>query len=1004
MTHARMLRAVLLVAMLLVVAALAVPASGQEPVLTETFDDPTLPGWEHTPEVEVVDGVLRVPALGFAFHGGLWSDLSLTVRARCSGHGDLTILYRWSDVGEYRVRLDGDSVTLQRTAAGLSADLAATPVAISPGEWVQLSVTVAGGEHAVTFDGQSLLAITDSDPLPAGGVGFRVEGEAAGEFDDLEVTAIGEAPLPVEVTPMPGTTPAPEASPAIEALPTPGVISPAEFTWVRTGGPPGGLGYDIRYNFDDPNIWYVTDNFAGVHVSTDNGLTWQPSNTGIPGQAGPTADALPIFCLTVDPHNPQIVWAGTDLTGHIYKSTDGGRTWVEKDEGVTIEYDALTFRGFTIDPRTSDIVYAMAETTKFGWGDQVFDPRGGVVYKTTNGGESWEVIWDGGMPSSLARYLWIDPRDPDVLYISTGIFDRGAVGQEDLETDPFGGLGIPKSTDGGQTWRILNEENGLGMLYIGSLFMHPENPDILLAAAGHVVPEVHYERLFAEGTISAGIYRTTDGGEHWTQVLASPPDLLLQAYSSVEMCPSDPNIAYAGSDMAVYRSGDAGQTWELVAGGEGGWGPPGVRAGWPIDMQCDPRDANRVFANNYSGGNFLSEDGGRTWRNASQGYTGAQVIHVGVDPFDPAKVYAAGRSGGWYSDDGGTSWHGLRDPGEDKAVAPGEWLAVALDASRVNHVLVGGDGILEWTDEESRWQTRIVPPPFGPTVSALVFAPSDPTTVYAGAGHHLTMISPAVGEIFAAGGGLAASHDGGTTWENITPEELTDAIIFDLAVDPTDLQIVYAASRIGLLRATDGGLHWTRVARLPEQQPVRSVAVSPADSRLVLAGVEAQGLHLSTDAGETWQHVAAGLEPNATVYDIVFDPTNPDVVYASDLTSGMYRSVDAGLTWFQINTGLTTRAVMGLSISSDGQHVYVASNGAGVFRLDLDGQPPRAALEASPTVRVGPVLPVGTPSEAQPTAPPEVVPVLCRGGGICPGAAALPVALLGLVWVSRRRS
>jgi hypothetical protein len=75
-------------------------------------------------------------------------------------------------------------------------------------------------------------------------------------------------------------------------------------TWVRTGGPPGGLGYDIRYSFDDPNTWYVTDNFAGVHISTDNGLTWEPANTGIPGQLGFTGDERPIFSLTVDPHDP----------------------------------------------------------------------------------------------------------------------------------------------------------------------------------------------------------------------------------------------------------------------------------------------------------------------------------------------------------------------------------------------------------------------------------------------------------------------------------------------------------------------------------------------------------------------------------------------------------------------------------------------------------------------------------------------------------------------------
>ena len=71
-------------------------------------------------------------------------------------------------------------------------------------------------------------------------------------------------------------------------------------------------------------------------------------------------------------------------------------------------------------------------------------------------------------------------------------------------------------------------------------------------------------------------------------------------------------------------------------------GPPGVLAGTPIDFQCDPRDPNRVFANNYLGGNFLSEDGGKTWSNASDGYTGAQVIGVAIDPKNPAQIFVGG--------------------------------------------------------------------------------------------------------------------------------------------------------------------------------------------------------------------------------------------------------------------------------------------------------------------------------------------------------------------------
>ena len=304
----------------------------------------------------------------------------------------------------------------------------------------------------------------------------------------------------------------------------------------------------------------------------------------------------------------------------------------------------------------------------------------------------------------------MNPENPDILYVSTGIFDAGAVGEGDPETnpEPFGGLGILKSIDGGKTWQVLGEENGLKFRYLGSLFMHPDNPDILLAAAGRLFPELAGQYVNEQEYSPVGIYRTSNGGEFWKQVLIPEVDVLTQAFGSVEICPGDHNIVYAGSEFAVYRSDDGGLTWKRTTGGPQGWGPPGVLAGVPIDMQCDPRDANRVFSNNYSGGNFLSEDGGKTWQNASSGYSGAQVINVSVDPSDPARVYAAGRSGVWVSEDAGTTWKGMTNPGDTKAVAGGECSAVAVDPEDSGHLLLSClSGLMEKKPEEDHWIRQI---------------------------------------------------------------------------------------------------------------------------------------------------------------------------------------------------------------------------------------------------------------------------------------------------------
>ncbi|MGB2962950.1 MAG: hypothetical protein WBB69_03095 [Anaerolineales bacterium] len=981
--------------MIILCLPVTLPAAAQEIVLQERFDNPDLPGWEHSENAQVVDGVLRIESGGIAHHLLPANNVEIHFRLRFEGEGTVEFHYRETDASRYLLRFSPGRIALVRVAGGLETELALEEREFPPGEWIEVMVVSTGGYQAVSVNDWESPEIIDPDPLPPGGILFHVEGNSLGEFDDLLV--FGHADQP-EAEALPDDSGEPIV---VEPLPI------QELSWIRLGGPPGGLGYDIRYSFDDPNIWYVTDANAGVHISRDNGLTWEQSNTGIGTVSGSTGDSIPIFSLTVDPHDASILWAGTDKSGQIYKSVDGGETWQAKDRGIIHEFEIiLSFRGFTVDPRSSDVVYAMGETQRPGnnvWGLNV----GGVVYKTVDGGENWELIWDGGIPSSLTRYMWIDPRDPDLLYVSTGIFDRGAVGESDphQNPDPFGGLGILKSTDGGSTWKILGKENGLDFLYVGSLYMHPDNPDILLAATGHLAADPSFMYYQDQGHCPMGIYRTTDGGESWTQVLEPEADILIQAFSAVEICLSDTDIVYAGSDVAVYRSQDGGDTWTMMSGGPTGWGPTGVRAGWPIDMQCDPRNPDRVFANNYSGGNFLSEDGGRTWINASSGYSGAQVIGVAVDPFNPARIFAGGRSGAWYSEDGGTTWKGLHNPGEQAALAGGEWGGVAFDPSMENHILAGGgEGFLEWEGGEPVWKRHGAPEGYGPETSVIEFAPSNPSIVYAGSANHNTMIHS---DIYESGRGVIVSQDGGSNWVNITGKEFQDLPVTDLSIDSTDANIVYAATQGGLFKTIDGGTSWTPIPSLSGGEPVRTVGLSPADPQRILAGVQSRGLYLTEDGGVTWRQVTAGLEPNGNHRDIIFDPTNPEIVYTSDISSGVYRSEDGGLTWLKLYQGLTTRMMTSLSISANGLHLYAATSGGGLFRLDLNGEPPVSTgvmlfgdLEGTPPEITDQDLEEEKPSDSE-LEPPEEPQE--EGGEDQPGfslpclSGALPLVLLGAV-------
>lgn len=981
-------KAVFLPTLLAVLFGLCLPsgleARAQEVGLSETFDAADLPGWELSPGAQVADGLLVLEPNGYALHGGAWSEAAYMTRLQWEEPGAVAFHYQVSDTGSYLIHLSADGVRLLLDQQGRLTELASAQLPGPPGAWLDLTVIARAAVHSVALNGSPILEAEGPPPLPPGGILLRSEGEAIARIDHVLIE--GGAARPSEGTP-PAGLPA-TSRPASE---TPLAAAPASgLTWVRLGGPPGGLGYDIRYNFGDPEIWYSTDDGAGVHISRDNGLTWEQSNTGIQAVSGPAGDGIPVFTLTVDPSNTQVIWIGT-TSGQIYKSVDGGSTWTEKDQGVIRETDVLIkFRGVTVDPRSSDIVYVMGELLRQG-GDPAEIKNGGVVYRSTDGGEHWTRIWDGAIPSTLARYLWIDPRDPDVLYVSTGIFDAGAVGDKDpaTETDPFGGLGVLKSTDGGRTWRVLGKHNGLNFLTIGSLYMHPEDPDVLLAAAGRLIPELAGQAMKQAGHSPVGVYRTNDGGETWTQVLEPQGDTIVQIFTAVELCPSDPDIAYAASDFAVYRSTDAGVHWTQVSGGAQGWGPVGIRAGIPIDLQCDPRDTDRLFANNYQGGNFLSEDGGATWQNASTGYSGAQVIGVAVDPSDPARVYATGRSGAWISQDGGATWDGIHNPDESNSLTGVECGSVGIDPGGAGRVLLTCySGFFTLDPTSNRWRPDQTPPGIHPGTSEIEFAPSDPRTIYVTSASHNTMIHR---DVYEDGWGILVSHDGGDTWRAITGDAFQDAVTTDVAVDPADANVAFVAAENGLFKTEDGGASWTLASSLMQDLPVRTVAVSPDDSDRVLAGIQDRGLFLSEDGGGTWVQQTSGLEPNGVHRDIVFDPTDADIVYAADITSGVYRSEDGGESWQKINDGLTNRAVISLSISSEGKHLYAGTSSGGVFRLDLDGRPP------APT---GGVESVATPP---PSAEPADEAPLAGSRLPCLGGLA-PLALAGAIVASRRRT
>ncbi len=954
----------------------------QDPTYQEDFEDGQALGWQLDPGWRVIlDAANHVLAgqghqwarLDKSFNG----DMRLSMRVKLL-QGRIHLVTHLTDASRYFIGFDtiGSDLNKQYFPDEFHDSLATGSGAHSLNRWYQVEIIFQGSQINFLVDGVQEWSYADPQPLLSGAIAFETLDDSQVYVDDIRLE-IG--------TSTPATT-----IPPVPAAATPTLPAPASLTWVRLGGPLGGLGYDVRMRPDNPDLMYVTDAFAGVFMSENGGEDWFPSNNGITIRWGTTGDAIPIFSLTIDPNNYDIIWAGTQNTRGIFKSLDAGYTWQKMDNGI-IERDGITFRGFAVEPGNSNIVYAAAEISSWIWNRGQFRPGrefemvGGVVYKTTDGGLHWKQAWRG---DNLARYIWIDPRNVDIIYVSTGIFDREAANSDPQAGLP-GGVGVIKSADGGMHWTTMN--NGLKNLYVGSLFMHPQNSDILLAGTGN--NQYHED---------SGIYLTENGGINWQQVLSN------DNIESVEISFSDPAIAYAGSADNIYRSEDGGHTWRSVSGGgPDGWGSPGVRAGFPIDFQVDPRNPDRLFANEYGGGNFLSEDGGKTWIDASRGYTGAQARAIAVDPSQPGHVFVAARSGIFTSYDGGTNWMGLNFA----PVVVMEWNMVGIDPSNPQHLIAEtnwGNNLLNSTNGGYKWNSVYSIGEQRIGWRAVAFAPSDTRIVYAGSAGYFSAGSFDGGQ---PGQGIFISRNGGATWQSANDTNSQTAHVTSLAVDPTNPQIVYAAtSGSGLLKTSNGGQSWSLLTGLwSNRERLITVAINPADPDIVFLGLERGGLFISMDGGNTWKHSIKGLIPEGSIASIVFDPTRPqEVMYLADLTSGVYSSVNGGANWTVINNGLRMRAVNALAISADGQHLYAATEGEGAFRLDLNGVPPEPVMSPtpSPTTTLTPtIIPLrGTPTAAPataattgPTVTPETKP------GICGGAAMIPLAIIGLAWFRRRR-
>jgi photosystem II stability/assembly factor-like uncharacterized protein len=610
---------------------------------------------------------------------------------------------------------------------------------------------------------------------------------------------------------------------------------------------------------------------------------------------------------------------------------NSGDSWQKNINGIALGTDpvetGLVFRGFTIQEGDSDVVYAQAEVQTTIQGRE-FNRTRGRVYKTMDGGDSWQLVWSG---DNLARYLIIDPTDTDLLYLSTGIFDREAF-NSDCGNGIAGGVGILKSMNGGTSWHAIN--NGLTDLYVGALRMHPRDPDILFAAAGNNACSGGYD-----GKLVSNLFKTTNGGQSWTKVLGQN-DIV----TTVNFSPSQPDTVYAGSASAFYRSNDGGKNFTSFSNANGIWGPEGVRAGVPIDVTVDPENPDILYANNYGGGVFRSVTGASTWEVWSKGYTGAELHDVHLPSGRSDTIFTIGRSGPFFSTNQGIGWTGIANGNAHYAEwytitnRPGDPNLLILSDEHQGVILKSTDGGKRFTEVLRHPQTNAADPNKRQGFKSIVFSPSNPQIVYAGiAKDRLTFETTTT-----IGTAIYKSTDGGASFSPF-PSIIDGYNVNRIVVGDTDADFLCAATTNGVYLSQNGARNWTHCSSLGTRH-IEALVLDPQKPDFIMAGegFQGSGIWISHDRGQTWTgpHNAGFNSSNPYVSSLVKDPSRKDTFFASDLYSGVYQTKDNGINWkpfpdWQMS-GLTFRAVKDLSANQT--FMAAATQGGGIFRYRWPGK------------------------------------------------------------------
>ncbi len=690
----------------------------------------------------------------------------------------------------------------------------------------------------------------------------------------------------------------------------------------RSIGPAGMSGRvtSIDVVLSNTDIMYVGTASGGVWKSESGGVDWRPIFDD--------QKTASIGAVAICQSNPAIIWVGTgegnprnsQSSGYgVYKSMDAGHTWTYMGLGETRNIHRVI-----IDPRDPDVVYIGAQGP--AWGDT--DQRG--LYKTTDGGETWEKILYENERTGIAD-LVMDPSNPNKLIAAMWEFRRWPWFFESGGK----GSGLHITHDGGKTWKKMSDKEGM--------------PKGNLGRIGLTISQSDPNRIYAiiEAKKNA-LYRSDNGGLTWRQVnqkgnFGNRPFY----YADIYCDPENENRIYSIHSI-VTMSEDGGKNWSTLIPYSGVH--PDHHAWW-----IHPEDGSFMIDGN-DGGMAITHDRGKNWRFV-ENLPLAQFYHINIDNEYPYGVY------GGMQDNG--SWGGPAYVLKSGGIRNSYWQELAFgdgfdvvpdpEDSRYGFAMSQGGFVSRYDRETGR--NKFIRPvhPDGVTLrfnwnAAIAQDPRDASTIYFGSqfvhkstnkGTSWEIISPDLTTNDTSK--QKQLESGGLTYDATQAENNTTILV--IAPSPLDAGTIWVGTDDGNLQLTrDGGETWTllsdRLPDFPEAGWIPQIHPSTyaAGEAYVVVNNYRQNdwapyLYRTRNHGESWERMVGEDDVWGHCLSVVQDPVAKNLLFLGT-ENGLYVSIDEGANWTKWTKGYPTVSTMDLKIHPREHDLVIGTFGRAAYVID----------------------------------------------------------------------